>query len=145
MYADGHFSRMVQNPKILIAFVILIAFGVYADVYVLHARGNPLPDPDQIKTVSFIPAHTPVGEPAEELDIARYRELHDCLDGFERVIQSGTGELAGTIVIRRTNGSTTQAKLYQWGMVQTEEGLFMNHSSEKTNRLSAVIRRLRGA
>jgi hypothetical protein len=145
MYAAGNLGRIMQNPKILIAFVILFAFGVYADVYVLHARGNPLPDPDQIKTVSFIPAHAPVGSKAEGLDIERYRELHECLDGFERVIQTGTGDLAGTIVIRRTNGSTTRAKLYEWGLVQTEEGLFINHSSEKTNRLCSVIRRLRGA
>jgi len=145
MYADGDFSRMVRNPKMLIAFVILIAFGVYMDVYVLHARGNPLPDPDNVKTVSFIRAGAPVGSQAEKVDIARYRELYDCLDGFERVMHSGTGELVGTIVIKRTKGSTARAELYEYGLVRTEDGLFLDHSGDRTNEVCAVIRRLRGA
>ena len=93
-------------------------------------------------TVSSIPAGAPVGSQAQGLDIGRYRELHGCLDGFERVFQSGTGEEAGTIVICRTNGSTTEAKLYHYGLVQTEDGLFIDKTGKKTDSLCSVIRRL---
>jgi len=133
---------MVTNPKMLIAFVVLIALAVYADVYVLHARGNPLPDPDDVSMVSFAPAYAPAGSPPRTLDIARYRQLHDCVDGFGRVMHSGTGDVVGTLVIHRADGSTTQATLYQWGLVQTEEGLFTHDDGERTNRLCSIIRSL---
>jgi len=60
------------------------------------------------------------------------------------VIHTGTGELTGTIHIRRADGSTFQAILYDWGVVQTDDGLFVGVGSEQINSLSAVIRRIGG-
>lgn len=138
--------RMMRNPKLMIAVMIVIVFAVIMDVYVLHARGNPLPDPDEIETVSFIEGGDEDGAPGRKLDIELYRRLHGCLDGFERVIHSGTGELAGTLVLRRTDGRITRAKLYEWGLVRTEDGLFMNNTvgEDRTGDLCSVIRQIRG-
>jgi len=137
-------KRIIENPKLLIAFAVLIAFGVIVDYAVLGTPGNPLPDPDTVQSVSFFPGHIRPGLPGRALDIALYRELRESLAGCEQVIHSGTGELTGTIAIRRTDGSTFRATLYDWGLVQTDDGLFVGADSEQINRLSSVIRRIGG-
>jgi len=141
-YSTEHISGIFTNSKIILAFLILIVFGAVVEIYMLQARGNPLPNPDEIKMVSFIPACAQDKTQAESLDMGLYRELHACLNGSERLVYSGTGELAGTIIIRQTDGSTSRTKIYRWGLVQTEDGLFANTDGAKTNRLCSVIRRL---
>ena len=137
-------KRIIENPKLLIAFAVLIAFGVIVDYAVLAAPSNPLPDPDGVQAVTFFPGHIRPGLPGRALDIALYRELHASLAGCERVIHSGAGELTGTIVIGRTDGSTFRAVLYEWGLVQTDDGLFVGVGSEQINSLSSVIKRIGG-
>lgn len=135
-------QRIIENPKLLIAVVVLIAFGVYVDYAVLSPPGNPLPDPDGVQAISFFPGHIRPGLPGKPIDIALYRELHASLAGCERVIHTGTGELTGTIVIVRTDGTTFRAVLYDWGVVQTDEGLFVGVGSEQINSISVSIRRI---
>lgn len=137
-------KRIIENPKLLIAIVVLIAFGVYVDYAVLGTPGNPLPEADGVQSVSFFPGDIRPGLPGKALDIALYRELRGSLAGCEQVIRSGTGELTGTIVIQRTDGSTFRAMLYEWGLVQTDDGLFAGVGSEQINSLSSVIRRIGG-
>ena len=137
-------QRIIENPKLLIAVVVLIAFGVYVDYAVLGTPGNPLPEADSVHSVSFFPGHIRPGLPGRSLDITVYRELRGSLAGCEQVIRTGTGEMTGTISIQRTDGSTFQAILYDWGVVQTDDGLFVGADSEQINSLSSVIRRIGG-
>ena len=134
-------QRIIENPKLLIAIGVLIAFGIFCD-YILTAPGNPLPDADQVRAVSFFPGHGRTDSPGRPVHMPLYRELCEALGASERVLHSGTGELTGTILIRRTDGSATRARVYEWGMVQTEDGLFMCEDSDEMNRLSAAIRRI---
>ncbi|MBL7221985.1 MAG: hypothetical protein ISS69_17895 [Phycisphaerae bacterium] len=137
-------QRIIENPKLLIAVVVLIAFGVYIDYAVLGTPGNPLPEADSVQSVSFFPGHIRPGLPGRGLDITVYRELRGSLAGCEQVIHTGTGELTGTIHIQRTDGTAFRAVLYDWGVVQTDDGLFVGADSEQINRLSSVIRRIGG-
>jgi|GEM_PF-2738402 len=135
-------KRIIENPKLLIAVVVLIAFGIYVDYAVLGASGNPLPEANSVQSVSFFPGHLRPGLPGRPLDITLYRELRGSLAGCEQVIHSGTGELIGTIHIQQTNGTTFRAVLYDLGVVQTDDGLFAGADSEQINSLSTVIRRI---
>jgi hypothetical protein len=123
---------------------VLIVFGVIVDYAVLGSPGNPLPDPGGVRSLSFFSGHIRPGLAGRAVDIALYRELHASLGGCERVIQSGAGELTGTIIIERTDGTVFRAILYEWGLVQTDDGLFAGIGSEQINSLSSVIKRIGG-
>jgi hypothetical protein len=131
--------RVIENPKLLIAFGVLLAFGLFLDFVVLSAPGNPLPEPDDVVELSFIGGEGGDGSPARDLDMGLYVQLRECLEGCNSLIHSGTGELAGTMVIRQANGRTRQARLYEWGLVQTQDGLFEAADGERANRLSSLI------
>ena len=132
--------RVVENPKLLIAFGVLLAFGLFLDYVVLSGSYNPLPDPDDVVKLSFIGGEGQDASRARDLDVGLYTELRECLDGCNSLIHSGTGELAGTMVIRQTDGRTQEARLYEWGFVQTEDGLFEAAGSTRARRLASLIR-----
>jgi len=132
--------RVMENPRLLIALGVLLAFGLFLDFVVLSAPGNPPPEPDDVVKLSFIGGEGGDGSRARDLDMGFYVELRECLEGCNSLIHSGTGELAGTMVIRQTDGRTREARLYEWGLVQKQDGLFEAADSERANRLSSLIR-----
>ena len=136
--------RIAENPKLLIAFGVLIVMGLLVDYVLLGGLCEPLPDPDDVQSVSFVRGSAGQGSQPQPVDMGLYRELRQCLEGAERLISSGTGELTGTIVIRQTDGSTCRAELYEWGLVRTKDGLysFGPGDSKHINRLSGVIRKI---
>ena len=134
--------RVIENPRLLIAFGVLILFGVFMQYVLFSDFGNPLPDPDDVLKVSFVSGEGGDGSISHEMDMDLYAELRECLDGCNSLIHSGTGELAGTVVIRQTDGRTCQARLYEWGFVQTEDGLFEAAGGTRAKRLASLISRM---
>ncbi len=138
--------RIAENPKLLIALVVLIAFGLFLDFVVLGGGSdNPLPELEDVQQVSFIGSSSTRLSP-QPVDRKLYRQLCQCLDESEQVITSGGGPLAGTLLVRQTDGSTVQAKLYEYGLVETDDGQFATEGalSNKVCSLISQIRRQAG-
>jgi len=132
-------KKAVENPKIIIPVVGLIVVAVILDLTLFSGPRNPLPDPAKIQEVSFT---TDAGEDEStfrDLEMDRYKALREASQGANRLIHSGTGELVATLHIQMTNDTTFRAKLYEYGLIQTKDGLFEGADDEKSNRLYSLI------
>jgi len=136
-------QRIIENPKLLIAVVVLVPLAVVVDCAVLGSCGNPLPDGDDAASISFIPA----GGEARAIDAKQYEALRDCLDGAEPLRGPNAEEMAGrpvgTLVVRLDDGAEHRAELYPWGFVRTRHGLFEAGSGRGARELAGAIRLIR--
>ena len=130
-------KRAIENPKIIIPVVGLIVAAVIVDLTLFRGPSNPLPDPAKIQEVSF--TTDPSESTFSEFGMDRYEALREASQGANRLIHSGTGDLVATLHVQLTNGTTFRAKLYEYGLIQTKDGLFEGADDEKSNRLSSLI------
>ena len=136
-------QRATENPKLLIAAAVLLAFGLYMQ-YVLFAApwGNPLPDPGDVGEAS-IHLRGLEGPAEAALPIAVYSQLHECLEGSEPMPHTGEGGSVGTLVVRRTDGTTYRVELHRRGSVRTEIGVFEPRGDEKCRKLKALMPKIK--
>jgi len=132
-------KRAIENPKIIIAVVALIVAAVIVDLTLFRGPSNPLPDPAKIREVSFTTDPDEDESTLIDLGMDRYEALREASQGANRLIHSGTGDLVATLHLQMTNGTTFRAKLYEYGLIQTKDGLFEGADDEKSNRLSSLI------
>ena len=130
-------KRAIENPKIIIPVVALIVVAVIVDLTLFRGPSNPLPDPAKIQEVSF--TTDPSESTFSEFGMDRYEALREASQGANRLIHSGTGDLVATLHVQLTNGTTFRAKLYEYGLIQTKDGLFEGADDEKSNRLASLI------
>jgi hypothetical protein len=130
-------KRAIENPKIIIPVVALIVVAVILDLTLFSGPSNPLPDPAKIQEVTF--TTDPSESTFSELGMERYEALREASQGANRLIHSGTGDLVATLHVQMTNGTMFRAKLYEYGLIQTKDGLFEGADDEKSNRLSSLI------
>jgi len=136
-------QRIVENPKLLIALVVLLAFGLYVDFVLLDSSWNPLPDPDCVQKVSFVPGGPAEGDTPAEVDMDTYAEMYDCLDGSESTAYGHRGSQAGTLVVQCTDGTTWRVFLYDGGFVETDMGLFEPSGGGNCRRIASIVRRIK--
>lgn len=132
-------KRAIENPKIIIPVVALIVVAVILDLTLFSGPSNPLPDPAKIQEVSFTTDPDEDESTFSELGMERYEALREASQGANRLIHSGTGDLVATLHVQLTNGTSFRAKLYEYGLIQTKDGLFEGADDEKSNRLSSLI------
>ena len=136
-------QRIIENPKLLIAVVVLVPLAVVVDCAVLGSWDNPLPDGDDAVSISFVPDG---GGGPRPVDAARYEALCECLDGAEPLRSPNADEMAGrpvgTLVVRLADGDEHRADLYAWGFVRTRHGLFEAGSGHGARDLASAIRQI---
>ena len=132
-------KRAMENPKIIIPVVGLIVVAVILDLTLFRGPSNPLPDPAKIENVSFTNDPNEDESTLRDLDMDRYEALREASQGANRLIHSGTGELTATLHVKLTNGTTFRAKLYEYGLIQTKDGLFEGADDEKSSTLYSLI------
>ncbi len=132
-------KKAVENPKIIIPVLALIVVAVILDLTLFSGPSNPLPDPAKIQEVSFTTDPSKDESTFSNLGMDRYKVLREASQGANRLIHSGTGDLVATLKVQMTNGTTFRAKLYEYGLIQTKDGLFEGADDEKSNRLSSLI------
>jgi len=132
-------KRAIENPKIIIPVVGLIVAAVIVDLTLFRGPSNPLPDPAKVQKVSFTTDPNEDESTFRDLEMDRYKALREASQSANRLIHSGTGDLVATLHVLMTNGTTFRAKLYEFGLIQTTDGLFEGADDEKSNRLYSLI------
>lgn len=135
-------KRISENPKILIPLVLLIAVAAVVDYMLVHPCSNPLPAQDEIQEVTFRPGWDDADSPFRSFPMDKYRSLRENLEGAKRLVYSGTGNLTALLSIRMKDGTEKKVKLFEYGLISTEDGLFEGADETKSNNLCSMMQEL---
>lgn len=135
-------KRISENPKILIPIILLIAVAAVVDYVLIHPCSNPLPAQEDIQEVTYRPGWADADSPFRSFPMDKYRSLRENLEGAKRLVYSGTGNLTALLRILLKDGTEKKAKLFEYGLVSTEDGLFEGADDAMSNNLCSLMQEL---
>ena len=132
-------KKAIENPKILIPVILLIVVAGILEFTVIQGPSNPLPAQEEIKEVTFRHGWAKADAPFKSFPMDKYQVLRTNIEGANRILTSGGGDLVATLHIQMNDGSLKKVKLWEWGLISTEDGMFEGGDDGKSSNLYSVI------